>query len=412
MKHQIDALEQTKDRKRVAYYLDMGLGKTFVGAEKMYQIGNWQNIVVCQKSKINDWVEHFEKYYDWKVFDCSRHVNKFFECKERKVGVINYDLIWRRDAFSDMRDFTLMLDESSEIQNRTRNKSKFILKLKPNAVILLSGTPVGGKYENLWSQWKLLGYQLPYNTFENIYVNKVVIPVGRDKFASVVDKAHPYKNVERLKNKLRESGAVFLKTEEVFDLPEQTFITVKVPKPKKYKRFLKEKYLYWKERELKADTTLTKLLGCRQLCGSLSDEKIDAVKDLLNSSNDRFIIFYNFNDELEKLKEVCKDRPISVISGNEHNLNAYENEDDSVTLVQYQAGAKGLNLQKANKMIYFTLPLSSENFEQSKKRIHRIGQNKPCTYYLMICQGSVEPSILAALERKRDFTNDLFIDGC
>lgn len=34
-KHQQEALEQTKDLNRVAYYLDMGLGKTFVGAEKM-----------------------------------------------------------------------------------------------------------------------------------------------------------------------------------------------------------------------------------------------------------------------------------------------------------------------------------------------------------------------------------------
>ena len=33
-KHQQEALEQTKDLNRVAYYLDMGLGKTFVGAEK------------------------------------------------------------------------------------------------------------------------------------------------------------------------------------------------------------------------------------------------------------------------------------------------------------------------------------------------------------------------------------------
>ena len=58
------------------------------------------------------------------------------------------------------------------------------------------------------------------------------------------------------------------------------------------------------------------------------------------------------------------------------DLRNYEKYDDSVTLVQYQAGATGVNLQKANKIIYYSLPLSSELFEQSKKRIHRIRTKK------------------------------------
>ena len=68
----------------------------------------------------------------------------------------------------------------------------------------------------------------------------------------------------------------------------------------------------------------------------------------------------------------------------------------------------GLNLQKANKIIYYSLPLSSELFEQSKKRIHRIGQEKPCFYYMMICKNSVEEKILAALEMRKDYTEKLF----
>ena len=68
----------------------------------------------------------------------------------------------------------------------------------------------------------------------------------------------------------------------------------------------------------------------------------------------------------------------------------------------------GLNLQKANKIIYFTLPLSSELFEQSKKRIHRIGQSRPCFYYLLICKNSIEEKILKALNMRRDYTERLF----
>ena len=42
---------------------DMGLGKTFVGAEKMYLLNNNVNLIVCQKSKIEDWVDHIRTFY-------------------------------------------------------------------------------------------------------------------------------------------------------------------------------------------------------------------------------------------------------------------------------------------------------------------------------------------------------------
>ena len=68
----------------------------------------------------------------------------------------------------------------------------------------------------------------------------------------------------------------------------------------------------------------------------------------------------------------------------------------------------GLNLQKANRIIYFTLTEKSELFEQSKKRIHRIGQTRPCFYYLLLCEGSIEEHILKTLDMRRDYTDELF----
>lgn len=68
--HQEQSLIQTEKFNRVAYYLDMGLGKTFVGSEKMMQLGTDLNILVCQKSLIPTWIEHFEKYYSqYEVID-------------------------------------------------------------------------------------------------------------------------------------------------------------------------------------------------------------------------------------------------------------------------------------------------------------------------------------------------------
>ena len=42
---------------------EMGLGKTFVGSEKVVELDACVNLVVCQKSKVDDWVEHFKKHY-------------------------------------------------------------------------------------------------------------------------------------------------------------------------------------------------------------------------------------------------------------------------------------------------------------------------------------------------------------
>ena len=156
--HQKNALKLSEGFNRVAYYHDMGLGKTFTGAEKMRELGACANLVICQKSKIPDWKEHFERYYpDVLRFDLTdkNALDGFLNVCSLgilSVGIINYELAWRRSELLKLNDFTMMLDESSLIQNRKAKQTKFILKLQPKNVILLSGTPTAGKYENLWTQ--------------------------------------------------------------------------------------------------------------------------------------------------------------------------------------------------------------------------------------------------------------------
>ena len=314
-----------------------------------------------------------------------------------------------------LKNFTLMLDESSLIQNPTAKQSKFVLKLGENAanVILLSGTPTSGKYENLWTQIHLLGWTISRKLYETQYVNWETLELGQ-KFIRIPDRKVPYKNVDRLKRKLRENGAVFMKTEECFELPEQTFVEVKVPQSSEYKRFMTDSIVTLEDGvELVGDTTLTKLLYARQLCGQYSKDKLNAFRSLVESTNDRLIVFYNFTDEIEELADIAReyDIPFSTISGSLKDLRAYEGVENAITFVQYQAGSMGLNLQKANKIIYYSLPLRSELFEQSKKRIHRIGQDKPCFYYVIMCKGSVEEKIYQTLKKREDFTNELFKDS-
>ena len=412
--HQKEALTQTDDQNRVAYYLDMGLGKTFVGSEKMVQLGARVNLVVCQKSKVDDWVQHFqEHYHNMYIYDLTKksEIEMFLTDKNftPKVAVINYDLIFRRPELADLKGFTLMLDESSLVQNEMSKRSKFILrKLQPSNVILLSGTPTGGKYEKLWSQCRLLGWKISKEAFWNTYV-KFHFDNTNGFPMKIID---GYKNVDRLKRKLREHGAVFMKSEEVFDLPEKCNNTLFVLTTKEYRKFKKDAIVKFEGHEFVGDTTLTKMLYERMLCGFANKDKLNAFRDLLHSTDDRLIVFYNFTNELIALTNILIDeeRPFSIVNGDTKDLAEYEKTENSVTLIQYQAGSMGLNLQKANKIVYFTPPLGSELFEQSKKRIHRIGQERTCFYYYLVCRNSIEEKIYRTLALRRDYTERLFVN--
>lgn len=419
---QQEALERVKHQSRVAFFWEMGTGKTFVGSEKMVaniQYGNVVNLVVCQKSKVADWLDHFRTYYTKvEAFDLTREkeLREWLSLAGQVkppfpvVGVINYELIWRRPKLGRMRIGTLMLDESSLIQNSKAKRTKFILKMTFDNLILLSGTPCSGKYENLWSQLKLLGYDISESLFLSQYVNFDLLDIG-PRVVKVVSKSHPYRNVDRLKRKLDEYHCNFLRSDDVIDLPEQVFIPVHVPTSGDYRRFIRTCITTLDDgRELVGNTTLTKRLYARMLCGQYSGEKLEAFRDLLESTSDRVLVFYNFNEELAALRQIAKDlnRPTSVCNGSEKDFTAYEEEDDSVTFLQYQAGAMGLNLQKANRIVYFTLPERSDLFEQSKKRTNRIGQKRTCFYHIMMCKGSVEESIYRALERREDYNQRLF----
>lgn len=98
---------------------------------------------------------------------------------------------------------------------------------------------------------------------------------------------------------MREHGAVFLKTEDVLDLPEQVFQQIKIPTSKEYWKFQRNRIVdvhtgvydhlidhewdgktYDDLHELVGDTSLTRLLYSRQLCGHYNKSKLDAFRDV------------------------------------------------------------------------------------------------------------------------------------
>lgn len=409
--HQKQVLQQLRDYNKCALYLDMGLGKTFVGSVKATSFKD-PILIVCPKSLIAQWMRHFrDNHSEWSQYDLTKkkQLEQFItDDNNLRVGVINYESCWRRPELQKVKGVTLMLDESQAIANNTSKQTKGVMKLDYKNVILLSGTPASNaRYDKLYTQLKLLGLDMNKRSYEDQYCNFFEMENAGVKFR-VLSKKRPYKNVDELKSKMANLGCVFMKTDEVLDLPEQRFIDVPVSMSKDYKTFEKDGYVDCGEVEYISNGPAQDMLYLRQLCNS--SEKLDMLKTLLESTNDRVIIFYNFDIELKLLQQLCKKlkRPMSFINGHEKNLNCYNDNDDSITLVQYQSGSAGVNLQKANKMIYYSPPVKSDFYEQSKKRIHRIGQDSKCTYWKLITTNSIEQKIYNTLNKKCDYTEELF----
>ena len=136
--------------------------------------------------------------------------------------------------------------------------------------------------------------------------------------------------------KLAEHGAVFMTTEQAgISLPKRNWIKVKTRPSPLYWKFWNDRYIaidsanlgefeldadfYGSnahcERELIGDTSLTRRLYARQLCGLYNPARYEAFRDLVNSTEDRLIVFYNFTEEMERLKGIAKglNRPVSVL---------------------------------------------------------------------------------------------------
>lgn len=407
--YQQAALDRVDGKRRCALYHDMGLGKTFTGAEKLMSDRRWKRaLVVCQKSKVADWVDHFEAHYDMPVVD----LTKQDVCRDAEaVMVINYDLIWRRPQLMELDDLALMFDESSLLQNATSKRTKAAMKLagKADTLVLLSGTPVDGKYERLWTQLNMLGWRIGEKLFWRQYVESET--TMREGFP--ITKVTGYKNEKRLVRKMKELGCDFLKTDDVIDLPDQRFIRVDVPMSEYYGKFAKTNVITAFGRDFVGDTVFGELTAKRQLAAAYSPAKLEAFGDLLDGTSKRLVVFYNFDVELEGLTgELAKrGRPYGVLNGKAHDLSPFFDTDDGVALIQYQSGAMGVNLQQADTCVYFSPPLASSLFEQSKKRIHRVGQDKPCTYYELVSKGTVEEKIYGTLAMRHDYTEKLFAMG-
>lgn len=427
-KFQEAALKQIKDRDNVLLAAEMGTGKTLMSIE---QSERWDSdILVCLvlKSTLKQWLDELSSQTGRKVFNGYKKTKKdgikaFIDYDGKKAVVIGYDA-YKAKCAALLRDYvnknaervTMICDESSLIGHVESERTKAVLKSKTQHKILCSGTPCsGGKMENLLPSMKMLGWKMTKEQFlkDYCYVYEWTDPARPWVTIPIIQ---GYKNIEQLRAGLKEHGTVFLTMEEAgVELPPETTQQIEITTPAEYKKFMRTGIVEVNGQEIVGENNLTKMLYSRQICSVYNQAKAAAVEELLEQAGDEpVIIFYNWTAEMKILESICErlKRPISVVNGQKRDLTAYEeNRPGTVILAQYQAASMGLNLQEHCRIcIYFSPCLSYSDFEQSKARVHRIGQKRNCIFYTLICKDSVEESIMQTLAERRDYTEQLFTE--
>lgn len=141
-----------------------------------------------------------------------------------------------------------------------------------------------------------------------------------------------------------------------------------------------------------------------------SDEsRSQAVLSIVEQYN-RVIIFYNYDYELEILRNIKYPKWTKVAEWNGHKHEECPHSMDWVYLVQYSAGSEGWNCITTNCMIFYSQTYSYKIFEQAKGRIDRMNTAyKDLHYYHFISSSKIDLAIRAALKRKKNFNESAFI---
>ncbi len=414
----------------------MGTGKTLITigiAGALYQRQEVKRmLVVCPKSIVSVWRDEFEKFagFDYTLAALEGNSLKKADTLRHTAGtglqvvVVNYESVWRLEQeIQKWRPDMIVCDESSKIKNPQAKQAKALHNLGKQAKYkaILTGTPITNSPLDFFSQYKFLDDSIFGLSFYRFRARYAIIGgygnhqiVGYKNMAELVEKAH--------------SIAYRIKLEDAVELPDKIdeIRSIELEKNARqiYESIDKDSYAELMQGEVTTRNVLTRLLRLSQCTGGfirddvggivqeVSRAKLDALADLLDECEEqgkKAVVFARFIPEIEAIEKMLKKRKTeySVIHGGikDRAVQVERFQKDSnvkVFVGQLQTTGMGLTLTAANVAIFYSLDFSYANYEQSRARIHRIGQTKKCLYIHLVAKNTVDERIMEALKHKGD----------
>ena len=331
---------------------------------------------------------------------------------------------WRPDL--------IIADEGHKIKTHNIAASKAMHRLgaKAGYRLLLTGTVITNKAIDVFSQFKFVNpaiFGQSFYAFRSRYFDMV----GYGNHTPVLKKSMEAELTEKLHSiSFRATKA------ECLDLPETTDVIRQVElEPaalRVYRGLVKESYAELSSGEVTAPNILTRLLRLSQLTGGfigndetaaveqISAAKLSALEDILDGAaaeGKKLVIIARFIPEIRAICGLLKKRGLRYcyitgeVKNREEQVSAFQNDPAVMAFVgQIATAGLGITLTAASTMVFYSLDYSMSNFEQTKARIHRVGQRMPCTYLYLVARGTVDEKVLKALKDKADLARTLVDD--
>lgn len=176
---------------------------------------------------------------------------------------------------------------------------------------------------------------------------------------------------------------------------------------KMYKDIIKRRWDIWKDEPI---TNASGLCYALRKVVNTHQSRLDALLDIFSRHN-KIIVFYNFDYELEILKDIYYGREVKVAEWNGHKHEPIPKSKKWVYLVQYTAGAEGWNCIETDTIVFFSQNYSYKIMHQSAGRIDRLNTPyKDLYFYHLKTHSGIDLAISRAIKSKKKFNEKAFAD--
>ena len=322
-------------------------------------------ITTAKKRDDNDWQDEIKNLGLEGTVDSWNNITKYIN---------------ERNAF-------FIFDEQRVVGYSVWSKS-FIKISRNNKWILLSATP-----GDTWMDY------IPVLIANGFYRNKTEFVMEHVEYDSYVSfpKIKKYHNEGKL-IKLRNSILIPMEMERHTKRHRQ--MVYSNHDQKAYETILDKRWNIFEDKPIENSS---ELLQCLRRLVSSDEDRIFNAKVLMDM-NRRVIVYYNYNHELDILKNIAVELKKPYAEWNGHKHEPIPSGSKWIYLVQYTAGAEGWNCTKTNVMIFYSMNYSYRVMEQCEGRIDRL--NTPfidLEYYILSSRTKLESDIAKTVQSKKKF---------
>jgi non-specific serine/threonine protein kinase len=425
---------------------DMGLGKTIqvlsllIVLRRMRGDLRQPSILVAPASLLANWVAEIELFAPGlKFFIAHNSAITNDELKEIRYSslagidlvITSYGSLLRIPWLLNTSWHIAILDEAQAIKNPDAKQTRAAKKLRAQARIALTGTPIENCLGDLWSIFDFINPGLLGSAKNFTSYTKRLADIPRNPYGPLRDLVRPY-ILRRLKTDLT----------VISDLPEKTevraFCQLSRRQAALYQQAVKElaEQIGNAEGIKRKGLVLAFLMRLKQICnhpsqwlgdGSWAEEdsgkwaRLRELVEVIAAKQEKALVFTQFREITTPLASFLGGlfgRPGLVLHGEtmvkkRKDLVKRFQEDESVPffVLSLKAGGSGLNLTAASHVIHFDRWWNPAVENQASDRAFRIGQKKKVLVHKFVCRGTVEDKIDELIESKKQLSKDLLEGG-